>query len=273
MSEISSQHLSASPAGDPPTDDRPIFVVGCHRSGTTLFRLILDSHPRISCGPETRFLREFESVTNDENWPRMQLYGLPREWWDERFAAFFRDFKETYARSQGKQRWADKTPLYVNHLDYIDRLFPDCVVINIVRDGRDVARSHRETWGYTAGLKAIEKWPRYVEAAERYGNRVGPDRYLEVRYEDVVGNTEKTMRSVLAWLNEEWSDSVLHHMDFPHDVMSRYDAYTSGRRASGGESKAVYASGVRGGKQRLDPVMRALVRLRADGTLKRLGYK
>jgi len=40
----------------------PIFVVGCHRSGTTLFRLILDSHPAISCGPETRFLADLENL-------------------------------------------------------------------------------------------------------------------------------------------------------------------------------------------------------------------
>jgi hypothetical protein len=267
------EHFEPDPSDGGAIDNRPIFIVGCHRSGTTLFRLILDSHPRISCGPETRFLREFEKVTDDENWPRMRLYGFPREWWDERFAAFFTDFKETYARSQGKQRWADKTPLYVNHLDYVDRLFPDSVVINIVRDGRDVARSHRETWGYTAGVKAIEKWPRYIEAAERFGNRVGPDRYLEVRYEDVVGETEKTMRAVLAWLGEEWSEQVLHHTEFRHDVMSRYDTYTSNRRADHGEDKAVYRSGVQGGRKSLDPLMRALVRVRADATLKRLGYK
>jgi len=57
---MTSPEPSAAPApsalGSPAMSGPPIFVVGCHRSGTTLFRLILDSHPAISCGPETRFL-------------------------------------------------------------------------------------------------------------------------------------------------------------------------------------------------------------------------
>ena len=40
----------------------PIFVIGSPRSGTTLLRLILDSHPRISCGEETHFLRDLEAI-------------------------------------------------------------------------------------------------------------------------------------------------------------------------------------------------------------------
>jgi len=69
----------------------PIFVVGCHRSGTTLFRLILDSHPAISCGPETRFLADLEKITNAANWPRMGLYGFPKSYWHERVAELWGD--------------------------------------------------------------------------------------------------------------------------------------------------------------------------------------
>ena len=46
--------------------DGPLFVIGCPRSGTTLLRLILDSHPRISCGEETHFLRDLEAIVGRE---------------------------------------------------------------------------------------------------------------------------------------------------------------------------------------------------------------
>ncbi|HEV8165823.1 MAG TPA: sulfotransferase, partial [Actinomycetota bacterium] len=59
---------------------RPIFIVGCQRSGTTLLRLILDAHPNISCGPETRFLEDLARITGDGNWPRMRLFGFPKEY-------------------------------------------------------------------------------------------------------------------------------------------------------------------------------------------------
>lgn len=58
---------SGGPAADPAS---PIFIVGCQRSGTTMLRLILDSHPRISCGPETRFLEDMERIVGAD-WKRL----------------------------------------------------------------------------------------------------------------------------------------------------------------------------------------------------------
>lgn len=43
----------------PPNDNRPIVVGGCYRSGTSLVRRLLDSHPCIHCGPEVKFFRDF----------------------------------------------------------------------------------------------------------------------------------------------------------------------------------------------------------------------
>jgi hypothetical protein len=251
----------------------PIFIVGCHRSGTTLFRLILDSHPNISCGPETRFLGEFEHVINDANWPRISLYGFSREWWIARFARFFNEFQTEYATRRGKSRWADKTPLYAKHLDFIDELFPECLVINLVRDGRDVVRSHRDTWGYWSGVKSIAKWPRYIERGERFGARVGPARYLEVRYEHLVADTEGTLRRAMAFIGETWDDALLHHTDHQHDVMELYVKRTSARREAFGDRSAVFVGRVGGGRRHNDPVIRLLLRIQAGRTLRRLGYE
>lgn len=262
-------HAAPSTAG---STKPPIFIVGCHRSGTTLFRLILDSHPNISCGPETRFLRDLEKITDAENWPRMGLYGFDKPWWDEQVAALFAEFHQQYALRRGKTRWADKTPLYVNHLDYIDRLFPSCQVINLVRDGRDVVRSHRDTFSYWESIKAVEKWPRYIVAAEHFGARVGPTRYHEIRYERLVGETEKVLREVLDWLDEPWDDAVMHHTEKQHDVMDRYEKTTQSRRSKSGEG-AVYKSRAGTAKNELDPLQKVLVKLRQTKTLKRLGYE
>src|ERR687887_297180 len=81
----------------------PIFIVGCHRSGTTLLRLVLDSHPDVSCGPETRFLTELLAITGDKQWPHLQQYGLPRAWWQQRIAEFFGSVHGEYARRRGKR--------------------------------------------------------------------------------------------------------------------------------------------------------------------------
>ena len=249
----------------------PIFVVGCQRSGTTLLRLMLDSHPAISCGPETRFLSDLAKVTTD-NWQRLSHYGYPKEYWLRSMAGFFEGIQRDYAISRGKARWADKTPRYALSLDFIDELFPECLVVHVVRDGRDVVASHRSRFGYVAALKAAEKWPRYIEAARAAGARLGPDRYHEVRYERLVADPESTMRALLDFLGEAWDDAVLRHEDFPHDVADKYAAFARSRRRQGGDGTAVYRSRVGAHRGELGIVLRLAVRLRAGHCLQELGY-
>lgn len=250
---------------------RPIFVVGCQRSGTTLLRLMLDSHRNISCGPETRFLADLEKVTG-ESWPRMSLYGFPREYWLDRFAQLFHDFKMSYAERSDKLRWADKTPLYALHLPFIKELFPNAQIVHVVRDGRDVVASHRSRWGYLSALNATDKWQRYIRLAQSFAVTLPGDSYLEVRYERLVNDTEATLRSMLDFLDEPWDDGVLHHGEKPHDVMERYHDFTTERRSQHGEPHAVYTASIGSHRKEVDPLLRLVFRLRSGRVLKELGY-
>src|SRR6266508_118853 len=228
----------------------PIFVVGCQRSGTTLLRLILDAHPNISCGPETRFLTDLAHVTTG-SWKRLAQYGFPKQYWHEHIAGMFDAIKSDYARRAGKSRWADKTPRYALTLPFIDRLFPTCQVVHVIRDGRDVVASHS------------------VRAA---GAAMTPDRYHELRYEDLVSEPEKTLRELLDFLDEPWDPAVLAHDRAPHDVPERYRDLASSRRRSAGEGGAIYRSRVGAHRRELDPLLRLLLRVVNGRTLRELGY-
>lgn len=249
----------------------PIFIVGCQRSGTTLLRLMLDSHPSISCGPETRFLASLSKITK-EDWPRLSQYGFPKEYWHGKVATLFDEFQTEYARSRGKERWADKTPMYALSLDYLNDLFPTCRIVHVIRDGRDVVASHRKRWGYVAAVKAVPKWPHYVNTARTVGRRLPPDRYLEVRYEDVVKDTEGTMRTILEFVGEKWDPAVLDHERQSHDVPAAYRSFSSERRSDAGEGGAVYKSRIGAGQKELDPVLRVLFKLVSGRMLRQLGY-
>jgi hypothetical protein len=250
----------------------PIFIVGCHRSGTTLLRLMLDSHPNISCGPETRFLEDLAKLT-ERRWSYLRNYGLPRQYWDRRFAEMFESFQWDYARSRGKRRWADKTPRYALSLGYITDVFPTCQVIHVIRDGRDVVASHKDRWGYWSALKAIEKWPRYVGAARAAGSSLPPDRYYEIRYEDIVRRPEPSLRGLLGFLNEPWSMAVLEHDKHPHDIAERYGRFVATRRTAAEADAPVYSSRVGSHSRDIDPLLGILIRLRAGRTLADLGYR
>ncbi|MBA3655049.1 MAG: sulfotransferase [Actinobacteria bacterium] len=246
-------------------DHKPIFIVGCQRSGTTLLRLILDAHPNLSIGPESRFLDDLAKVTG-EDWPRIEPYGLPREFFHERFAALFHDFQMTYAQRRGKRRWGDKSPRYTLHLPFLDALFPECQVIHVIRDGRDVVSSHRERWGYASAYKATAKWQRYIEAARAAGRNLGPARFAEVRYEALVADPEPELRRLLEFLGEPWDDAVLHHNEVPHDVTASYQS----RRAPA--TGPIERDRVGSHRVRLDPVLRALLRIRSRRAWRALHY-
>lgn len=112
---------------------------------------------------------------------------------------------ETYAEQQGKPRWGDKTPMYMQHLGLLERLFPHALYLHLIRDGRDAAVSFlamppgivTETWAHPRGAAGFAaQWRTEVRAARRLGRRLGADRYLEVRYEDLVRDPESELRRI-----------------------------------------------------------------------------
>lgn len=254
------------------TSQRPIFIVGCQRSGTTMLRLMLDSHARISCGPETRFLDDLEHVVGDD-WQRLSQYGFSQDEWLARMREFFGGIQADYAASRGKARWADKTPRYALSIPFLVRVFPDAQIIHVIRDGRDVVVSHRKRFGYWSSLKATRKWPMYIQAARSAGAGLRPDQYTEVRYESLVGEPEQTMRALLGFLNEEWDPQILEFASKKHDVPARYHSQLAARQASAGSDKTVYASRVGTHKREMDPITRVLMWFTARDTMSDLGYR
>jgi lipopolysaccharide transport system ATP-binding protein len=196
------------------------FVVGVPRSGTTLLRMMLDSHPQLAIPPETGFLpavaalppegeaareRFRDVVLGAESWPD---FHLGEDALAARLAALvpftltagLRAFYGLYAERFGKARWGDKTPSHGLHMPEILRLLPEARFVHVIRDGRDVLASVRPLW-FAPGTS--------VEAIARdWAERIGRTRelsrecphYLEVRYEDLVREPEATLREVCGFL-------------------------------------------------------------------------
>lgn len=207
------------------SDAEPVVVGGCARSGTTLVRVILDSHRNLCCGPESGLFFRKRTVptrlVDIFDLPRPKVTRLARESGSR--AEFIDGFFELYARRSGKQRWAEKSPRNVQALDYIFRSFPKARFIHVIRDGRDVACSlrtfprHEVVEGELVPLETrnplepgIERWVSDIAAALPY--RSDP-RYLEIRYEDVVANTRETIAKVLEFVGEPWDEGVLRHAE------------------------------------------------------------
>ena len=192
----------------------PLLVLGVRRSGTTLLRIVLDRHSQLAIPDESYFVPQLAGRQRDpievgafvddlrrlktlRDWDvsvedvRARLTsGMPL---GGAIAAVY----ETYAADRGKSRWGDKTPMYMQHLPLLERLFPDALYVHLIRDGRDAAVSFlgmpegivTKTWAHphTAADFACE-WRAEVKAGQALGDRVGQGRYLEVRYEALVAD-------------------------------------------------------------------------------------
>jgi hypothetical protein len=182
-------------------------------SGSTLLRLILDSHDRIAIPQETGFMRAYNAHQfvplkwSGRNWARRM--GWSREELDFELARFYERIFTRYAEAHGKHRWGDKTPLHTWHVDGMARLFPDAVFIGTIRHPGGSVGSNMGRFGHSfnRATRHVDKYDReIVRQAARYG-----DRFALVRYEELVLRPEPVLRALLDWLGEPWCDSVLDH--------------------------------------------------------------
>src|SRR5215218_6823835 len=206
------------------------FVVGVRRSGTTLLRLMLDAHPEIAIPPETHFVPDLIEATGQQGISSQHLAEMvvthPR-WGDfhldagelrDRFLALeqptpgavLRAFYTFYAEREGKPRWGEKTPGYVRYMQTIERVLPEARFIHLIRDGRDVAISIlRQDMGLDQIVKAAKNWKNLIAKGRDQAQSL--NHYLEVRYEDLVLETEPTLRRVCEFCELPWDPAVLEY--------------------------------------------------------------
>jgi len=206
-----------------------VFVVGCSRSGTTLLRLMLDGHPSLAVPDESHFIVSVHRSHAARRDPQLALHRALRH---ERFLRWGldrslvcelaavappRSYSEAmalifaaYAQREGKPRWGDKTPPYATKLPLLSALFPTAQFIHLIRDGREVAASlfaHR--WGPTTPIACASYWRAQVGAARRDGLALGPERYQEVRLEQLIAEPERVLREICKFIGEPYSPLML----------------------------------------------------------------
>ncbi|SIT56006.1 putative modular protein [Mesorhizobium prunaredense] len=121
--------------------------------------------------------------------------------------------------STGARRWGMKLQREIIHVDTYARLWPRAHFLHIVRDGRDLAASHLNTvpdWGYRTITEAARGWLEVVSCSHR---AAPPDRYLEVRYEDLVSQPKATLVRILGHLGLPWEEGVLRHAEHEHTLL------------------------------------------------------
>jgi hypothetical protein len=277
------------------SNSSPFFIVGSERSGTTLLMVMLGNHPRLAVPEVTwyyprfrAYLHTYGDLTRPGNFRTLvseMIFGLktpllglclnPATVVDElvaktkapTFAEAFRVILETYADAVHKPRWGEKTPHNLYYVREILQDFPGAKIINLVRDGRDVAVEQlRSAFGPRNVYAAAKIWKKVQQTADTVRHELPPSTWLDVRYEELVSNPVEVLTEVTAFLGESFDPATL---EYHRDGIAKRRGQTRDHRPLGrpvtGEFIGIY-------RRYLSEFDQAVFAAVAGDELKRAGY-
>jgi hypothetical protein len=276
------------------SSDRPVFIVGCARSGTTLLQLMVQAHPRLAMPPENRFVMpvyerrvefgdprrpetrdavadfivgrkksKFKDLGLDGDTVRRRMHEVPPT-----IGSYVGSVLEQYAQRFDKPRWGDKRPNYIQHLDRILALFPDAQILHIIRDGRDCVASLKRMPWWTFGTEAaIYKWANAMRTADWAKQHLPADQYHEFHYESLVAEPQTVLEGICAFLAEDFHPAMLEPHKVADDEVPDYKGWHERTR------QPVTTSTVRSWEGSLEPWELRLMEHVARKELEAYGYE
>ncbi|MDR3688029.1 MAG: sulfotransferase [Fimbriimonas sp.] len=196
-------------SGKGSSSQKPIFVVGMIRSGTTLLdRIIAGGGEARSAGEPQFWIRDA-----DKSYRKWLTSGIDSTDFPELIAGYLRLLDLVSADSC---RVIDKMPLNYQHLGAIHMLFPECPIVHIRRNPVDTCLSIHQTCLSAGADYAFQRqsivafYMQYLRYMEHWRSVLPPDRLLEIDYEALVTHPEDTIQQVVEFCGLHWSDLYLH---------------------------------------------------------------
>lgn len=230
---------------------QPFFILANPRSGSSLLRIICESHPSITVPPESCFMEwwyeKYKDWSINDSQSRLRVDDYCKdlisskkfETWNFNID-FYKDVirehqPENYSElialvyiSFGIQNkksllaWGDKNNYYLNKTSLINKLYPNAKYIHLVRDGRDVAVSYLGLKNLKSESKYAPKLPNTItEIANEWNknnkillsffNSISENRILRIRYEDLIQNIKKECLRITSFLTVPFDDNMLDY--------------------------------------------------------------
>jgi hypothetical protein len=240
--------------------DRPIFVVGCPRSGTTMLQLMLHAHPRIAVPPENRHVlpawerradfgdmhsaanrrRLGEFITGTRSFRYMKLnkgavldavVAAPPT-----LGSVLEAVMREFAAAHGKARWCDKRPAYLHYTDVILRLFPEAQFVHLIRDGRSCAASLKRVPWWRGGTRgATVQWASVIDHGRLLRRRMPADTWYELQYERLVADPKTELQRLCAYLGEDFEPAMLAPQEKKKEIIPKRQVWHA--NTAGGPSE------------------------------------
>jgi len=205
-------------------DERPVFIVGMPRSGSTLVEQILSSHPDIYGAGEVKYLARALGQLRDRfpslpKYPEMMAKITPAQ-----LGIVAKNYQQALGQGAGEsKRITDKLLTNYFFLGIINLLFPNAKVINTRRDPVDTCLSgftklFKDDMPHSYDLSELGRYYGKYRQLMEHWEKVLPDGFMTVvQYEDVVANTEKEAKRLIEFLGLPWNEKCVdfHKSDRP----------------------------------------------------------
>ncbi len=197
--------------------EKPVFLVGAERSGTTLVRELVKHHPDVS------WLKEFEYcvdlVSDKGDYPDLDTYYKHLEI-DRIFRSTGLEIKHNLTYPElvddflQQQRKLDQKPVICatvhRHFDRLLYIWSDVRFIHLIRDPRDVARSCIGM-GWAGNVwYGIDRWIEVEKLWNRLKSQISEDRYIEISYENLIREPEKTLTTISEFLGIDYNQAMMN---------------------------------------------------------------
>jgi len=212
-------------------EQRPIFIIGCPRSGTSLLSSILNRHSKVCVTPELHYFGKNELLTNGINntdqainlynsLANKKLIGICKddilqELRNNHHQEFEKDtfiaICNAYKKRKRKTIWIEKTPDNVRFIGKILSLFPNALFIYIIRDGRDVALSLEKVdwdWPYHGYISNLAYWSDTTKKLSK-NRHIKSTNTHHIKYEDLLDDPKYHITKVCQFINIGFERAML----------------------------------------------------------------
>ena len=210
---------------------QPIFVLSCARSGSTLLRYIIDTHPDIACPPEIHLGMLSERLYQTLLFTHSDDGIDPKKRVPERVRQVINDIMDEYCQQQKKSYWCDKSVTNIDRIQLIADVFPDARYICLYRNCRDVMHSCLEImkkdpqgaprafdWvSYLSGdggnrtESFIEYWVDKTSSMVAFEAR-HKEQCFRLKFEELVKGTGNVVQSMFDFLNVPREPELLRNI-------------------------------------------------------------
>ncbi|MBE7527131.1 MAG: sulfotransferase [Burkholderiales bacterium] len=232
---------------------KPVFILSCERSGSTMLRYIIDTHSEVACPAHLYLGRLCADLNTFFSGTLAQIENLDRRyeqhlhWAVRKTRQTIQEVMDTYIKGKDKKIWCEKTPMNLEFLSHLEGCFPDARYICLYRQCMDVVNScinrsrytflpehilyvHRNPGNILAAM--VENWVEKTDIMQKFELK-NSDRCHRVKYESIVSSPEKILPDMFRFIGVNWESDLLERVfSIDHDVGE-------------GDGKAFLSSGIR----------------------------